>query len=123
MLQVNYIRQNIEVVKERLSIKNFNDLSLVNKVVDLDEKLRKLKSESETLQADMNVASKQIGVLINQGDKSAAEQKKEQVVRNKITIQQLNEQLIITEKLLHDELVKLPNLPHLSVPKGKTPEE
>src|SRR5437588_10409892 len=76
MLQINYIRQKINVVKERLIVKNFEDLSLVDKVVELDEKLRKLKSESETLQADMNAASKQIGLLISKGDKSAAEQKK-----------------------------------------------
>ncbi|HTB52657.1 MAG TPA: serine--tRNA ligase [Ferruginibacter sp.] len=123
MLQINFIRQNIDLVKERLSIKNFSDLSLVDKVVELDEKVRKLKAESETLQAQMNAASKEIGMLMGKGDKDAAEKKKQEVAQEKISIQQLSEQLAAVEKILHDEIVKLPNLPHTSVPKGKTPEE
>ena len=123
MLQVNFIRQNIETVKERLTVKNFNDLSLVDKIVALDEQVRKLKVESETLQAAMNNASKEIGVLMGKGEKEMAAQKKQEVALQKNAIQQLNERLGIHEKQLQDELVKLPNLPHLSVPKGKTPEE
>src|ERR1700756_737149 len=123
MLQINFIRQNVDLVKERLSVKNFSDLSLVDKVVDLDEKVRKLKAESETLQAQMNAASKEIGMLMGKGDKDAAEKKKQEVAQEKISIQQLSEQLATAEKTLHDEIIKLPNLPHISVPKGKTPEE
>lgn len=123
MLQVNFIRQNIDTVKERLAVKHFNDLSLVDKVVALDELVRKLKVESEGLQAEMNAASKEIGMLMGKGQRELAEEKKQQVASQKISIQQLNEQLGTYEKQLHDELVKLPNLPHSSVPKGKTPEE
>lgn len=47
MLQVNFIRQNVDFVKERLSIKNFGDLSAVDKVVELDEQVRKLKVEAK----------------------------------------------------------------------------
>ncbi|UEG50489.1 serine--tRNA ligase [Ferruginibacter lapsinanis] len=123
MLQISYIRQNINIVKEKLGVKNFGDLSLVDKVVSLDEQVRKLKAESESLQASVNAASKEIGMLMGKGDKASAEQKKQEVATQKTTIQNLNEQLSAVEKELHDELVKLPNLPHISVPKGKTPEE
>ncbi len=123
MLQINFIRQNIDIVKERLGVKNFEDLSLVDKVVSLDETVRKLKVESETLQATMNTASKEIGMLMGKGEKEKAGEKKQEVSRHKSSIQQLNEQLNAAEKELQDELVKLPNLPHVSVPKGKTPEE
>jgi seryl-tRNA synthetase len=123
MLQINFIRQNIALVKERLSIRNFSDLSLVDKVVELDEQVRKLKAESETLQASMNTTSKEIGILMGKGDKDTAEKKKQEVAQNKINIQQLTDQLTAAEKTLHDEIIKLPNLPHISVPKGKTPEE
>ncbi|HTB99505.1 MAG TPA: serine--tRNA ligase [Ferruginibacter sp.] len=123
MLQINFIRQNIALVKERLSVRNFSDLSLVDKVVELDEQVRKLKAESETLQASMNATSKEIGILMGKGDKDAAEKKKQEVAQNKINIQQLTDQLTAVEKTLHDEIIKLPNLPHISVPKGKTPEE
>jgi seryl-tRNA synthetase len=123
MLQINFIRQNIDLVKERLSVRNFSDLSLVDKVVELDEQVRKLKAASETLQSTMNAASKEIGLLMGKGDKEAAEKKKQDVAQNKINIQQLTDQLATAEKTLHDEIIKLPNLPHSSVPKGKTPEE
>ena len=123
MLQISFIRQNVELVKERLSVKHFSNISLVDKVVALDEQVRKLKVESETLQSLMNTASKAIGALMGKGDKQAAEQKREEVTLHKATIQQLNEALIIAEKHLQEEIIKIPNLPHSSVPVGKTPEE
>ncbi len=123
MLQISFIRQNAALIKERLSIKYFGDVSLVDKVVELDEHVRKLKVESESLQADMNAASKAIGVLMGKGEKEAAEQKKQEVTQHKSAMQQLHDELAIAEKHLYNEMVKLPNLPHTSVPKGKTPEE
>ena len=123
MLQVNFIRQNTVLVKERLSIKHFGDTSIVDKIVELDEQVRKLKVETETLQASLNTASKEIGMLMGKGEKEAAENKKQEVVLNKSAIQNLNQQLSDAEKLLHDEIITLPNLPHISVPTGKTPED
>jgi seryl-tRNA synthetase len=123
MLQVNFIRQNVELVKERLSVKNFNDLSLVDRVVELDEEVRRLKVESETLQASMNAASKEIGMLMGKGEKDLAENKKQEVSQHKSSLQRLAQELATTEGALHDEIIRLPNLPHISVPKGKTPED
>ncbi|WP_394767050.1 serine--tRNA ligase [Ferruginibacter sp.] len=123
MLQISFIRQNTDLVKERLSVKHFDDLLLVDKVVKIDEQVRKLKVESETLQADLNAASKAIGLLMGKGEKEAAEQKKQEVIQHKFTLQQLNDQLNIAERELHDSMIKFPNLPHTSVPKGKSPEE
>jgi seryl-tRNA synthetase len=123
MLQINVLRQNKELVKERLAAKYFSNISLVDTILSLDEQVRKLKVESETLQATMNAASKEIGMLMGKGEKEKAEQKRNEVTAHKTSIQQLNEQLAVAEKQLQDELVKLPNLPHSSVPKGKTPEE
>jgi seryl-tRNA synthetase len=123
MLQISFIRQNTDLVKQRLSVKHFDDLLLVDKVVKIDEQVRKLKVESETLQADLNAASKAIGLLMGKGEKEAAEQKKQEVIQHKSTLQQLNDQLNIAERELHDSLIKFPNLPHTSVPEGKTPEE
>lgn len=123
MLQINVLRQNKELVKERLTAKYFNNISLVDDILSLDEQVRTLKVQSETLQATANAASKEIGMLMGKGEKEKAEQKKQEVAANKLSIQQLTEQLAAAEKQLHDELVKLPNLPHTSVPTGKTPEE
>lgn len=123
MLQISFIRQNTELVKERLSVKHFSGISLVDKVVELDEQVRKLKVQSETLQADINAASKAIGQLMGKGEKGQAEQKKLEVTQHKSTLQQINEQLASTEKQLQDAIIQFPNLPHASVPLGKTPED
>ena len=123
MLQVNYIRQNTDLVKERLSVRNFGDLSLVDTIVQLDEQVREAKVESESLQAQLNAASKEIGMLMGKGEREAADQKRTQVTENKKQVQQLNEKLETLEKQLYAALVQLPNLPHASVPAGKTPED
>jgi len=123
MLQLTVLRQNKEWVKERLTAKYFSNVSLVDDILSIDEQVRKLKVESETLQASANAASKEIGMLMGKGEKDKAEAKKAEVAAVKVSIQQLNEQLAAAEKQLQEELVKLPNLPHTSVPSGKTPEE
>ena len=91
--------------------------------MELDEQVRKLKVESETLQATMNAASKEIGVLMGKGEKEKAEEKRLEVSSLKDRLAALKGNLILSEEELKDELVKLPNLPHSSVPAGKTPEE
>ena len=123
MLQISFIRQNVELVKEKLRTKHYGDLSVVDKVVALDEQVRNLKVAAESLQAEMNLASKEIGLLMGKGEKEQAEQKKQQVSIHKNNIQQLNDQLTAAEKSLQDELIKLPNLPHSSVSNGKTSED
>ena len=123
MLQIGYIRQHKALVKEKLAVKNFSDLSIIDKILEADEQLRKLKTETEALQAGINAASKEIGMLMGKGEKDAAETKKGEVARHKTDLQNLNQQLADAERSLHDELILIPNLPHSSVPKGKTPEE
>lgn len=123
MLQIGYIRQNTALVKEKLAIKHFADLSVVDKLVELDEQVRKLKTETENIQSSVNAASKEIGMLMGKGEKEAAEAKKQEVAGNKTSLQNLAAKLAEAEKVLYDNLVLLPNLPHSSVPKGKTPED
>jgi seryl-tRNA synthetase len=71
----------------------------------------------------MNAASKEIGLLMAKGDKASAEQKKQEVAELKSVIAAKNGELFLAEEEFKSEIVKLPNLPHTSVPKGKTPEE
>lgn len=123
MLQVAFIRNNTELVKKRLGIKNFKEINLVDTIISLDDERKKLQFEYDETQGKINAASKEIGLLMAKGDKDEAEQKKENVATLKSSLQQINEKLIATEKILHDEIIKLPNLPHTSVPAGKTPEE
>ena len=123
MLQIGFIRQNADFVKERIATKYFTDVNSVDTIIALDEEVRKLKVETETIQAAVNLASKEIGMLMAKGEKDATEIKKQEIAQQKSSQQNLTTQLSNAEKQLHDELVKLPNLPHSSVPKGKTPEE
>lgn len=123
MLQIGYIRQQPTLVKEKLAVKNFGDLQIIDRLLKTDEQVRSLKSETESLQAGINLASKEIGMLMGKGEKAAAEQKKEEVATKKSELQVLSQQLADAEKQLYDDLVLLPNLPHDTVPKGKTPEE
>ena len=66
----------IGLVKESLAVKYFGDISLVDSIISLDEQVRKLKVESEALQATMNAASKEIGMLMGKGEKEKAEAEK-----------------------------------------------
>lgn len=123
MLQVQFIRQNKELVLERLALKHFKEPGLVDEVIALDDQRRKLTLEYDETQAKVNAASKEIGKLMASGDKAAAEARKEEVARFKQALGPIDESLRSTEKLLQDTLVKLPNLPGQNVPAGKTPEE
>ncbi len=123
MLQTGVLRQDAEFVKERLKVKQVADVSVVDSILRIDEQVRRLKTETETVQAGMNIAAKEIGQLMAQGNKDAAEQKRAEVTAQKTSIQEKGQELAALEKQLHDELIKLPNLPHSTVPTGKTPEE
>ncbi|MCC6287066.1 MAG: serine--tRNA ligase [Chitinophagaceae bacterium] len=123
MLQVNTIRQNTAWVKERLAVKHFADISLVDKIIELDDARKKLQLAFDTAQAAVNSSSKSIGQLIAKGQKEEAEKAKQEVAANKQQIATISEQLSETEKQLQAELIKLPNLPSEKVPAGKTPED
>ena len=75
MLQVGFIRQNLDLVKERLAVRNFRETELVDNVVGLDDQRKKLQLESDTAQSRINAISKEIGGLIAKGAKEAAEEK------------------------------------------------
>ena len=123
MLQVNYIRENKEQVLERLSVKNFNQPELVEEIIHLDDLRKSTQAQADDLLAKSNAAAKQIGDLMRNGKKDEVESIKSETSRNKEEIKKLQEDLSGVEHELYQKLVQLPNLPHASVPKGKTPEE
>lgn len=123
MLQLQVLRQDAEGVKQRLAVKHFAEPELVDTVLSLDEQRKKLQLEFDTNQAKVNSASKEIGQLMAKGQKAEAESKKQEVASLKSTLQPISEKLSEIEKQLHDELVKLPNLPSGQVPAGKTPAD
>jgi len=123
MLQIAFIKQNTALVKERLAIKNFADLGLVDEIVSLDDTRKKLQLEFDTTQSKINASSKEIGQLKAKGENETAENRKQEVATLKTTLQPIAEKLAETEKQLQEQIVKLPNLPSEKVPPGKTPED
>lgn len=123
MLQVNYIRQNRDKVLERLAIKNFSQLQLVDEIIALDDERRRVQALFDNTQARVNSASKEIGNFMRLGQKNEAELMKAEVSSLKAQIESLKAQMANVEKQLFDKLILLPNLPAEMVPKGRTPED
>lgn len=123
MLQVNYIRENREQVLERLALRNFKQPELVDQLIMLDDDRRQTQTALDTVLAEANSSAKKIGDLMRQGDKDEAETLKLQSGSFKEQTKTLGDKLTAIETLLQSELILLPNLPHLSVPKGVSPEE
>jgi seryl-tRNA synthetase len=123
MLQLQVLRQDPEGVKKKLAIKHFAGIDLVDTVLSVDEQRKKLQLEFDTNQARVNSTSKEIGQLMAKGNKEEAENRKKEVAALKLTLQPISDKLAEIEKQLHDELVKLPNLPSDKVPAGKTPAD
>ena len=123
MLQVAFIRQHTALVKERLAVKHFKDLQLVDEIVSLDDERKKLQLEFDNTQSKVNSTSKEIGQLMAKGQKEEAENRKQEVAILKAALQPISDRLAVVEKHLQDTIVVLPNLPSEKVPPGKTPED
>lgn len=123
MLQIQVLRNDTAVVKERLSVKNFKNLELIDEIIALDDERKRLQLEYDTTQAGINSASKEIGGLMAKGQKELAEERKKEVADLKSKLSPINEKLITVEKEMQDKLVQVPNLPSSLVPKGFTAED
>lgn len=123
MLQVNILRADAAGVKNRLTIRNFGQPELVDTVIALDDDRKRLQMEFDTTQAKINATSKEIGKLMAQGNKEAAESNKGAIAGWKASLEPIKEQMAKVEQALQEALVLLPNLPSDRVPAGKTPEE
>ena len=123
MLQLQVIRQNPGFIKERLAVKNFKEINLVDEILSLDDQRKKLQAESNATESKINAASKEIGQLMAKGQKEEAEKKKREVAELKSSLQPVADKLDETEKQLQDLLILLPNLPSDKVPPGKTPAD
>jgi seryl-tRNA synthetase len=122
MLQLNLIRQNPAFVKERLAVKHFSPLTLVDDLLLLDERRRKQQFDNDEIQAKINTASKEIGNLMRDGKKAEAEQLKAEVTTLKSTMAD-PAALQEIEQAIQQILYQLPNLPAEQVPVGRKPED
>jgi len=118
MLTLNFIREKKDFVTGRLKIKNFESGEIIERILSIDSERREIQVKADNMQAEMNRISKEIGSLIKEGKKSEAESAREKTFSIKNEIRILTERLAPLEEQLREEIIKLPNLPHESVPPG-----
>jgi seryl-tRNA synthetase len=123
MLQLTVIRENKEEVIARLSKRNIDAKSLVEKVLSLDENKRVIQTKLEELLAESNKISKEIGQLMKSGNKEEAEALKNRTTEIKLTSKELQDQVNALQEQLTEELYKIPNTPAAIVPNGKDAED
>src|SRR6185312_8001297 len=123
MLELSYIRRSPEEVVERLSVKNFDAKSIIDEILAMDEKRRSTQTNLDGILAQLNKASKEIGELFKAGKRAEADELKADTGKRKLEISALEEEMRKIEAELQSKAVLLPNTPHSSVPKGKTPED
>ena len=124
MLDIKFLRENPEIVKQNIRNK-FQDskLPLVDEVIKLDEEYRKIKLESDTLRGDRNKLSKQIGMLMAQGKREEAEAVKAQVTANAKRLAELEALEIEYQEKIKRIMMVIPNIIDPSVPIGKDDSE
>ena len=124
MLDIKFVRENPEIVKENIR-KKFQDqkLVLVDEVIALDQENRSIKQEVEALRANKNKISKQIGALMAQGKRDEAEEVKKQVAASGARIEELSAREKEVEEKIKKNMMIIPNIIDASVPIGKDDSE
>ena len=124
MLDIRFLRENPDLVKENIK-KKFQDrkLPMVDEAIALDQKRRDIQAEADQLRADKNKISKEIGKFMAQGDKAAAEEAKQKVAAFSKRLAELEEEAPKVEEELRKIMLVIPNIIDDSVPIGKDDSE
>ena len=124
MLDIKFVRENPDVVKQNIKNKfQESKLELVDEVIELDQKNRDIKNELQSLQANRNKLSKQIGALMGQGKKEEAEEVKKQVTAQADRMAELSAYEKEVEEKIRKIMMVIPNIIDPSVPIGKDDSE
>lgn len=123
MLDIKLVREKADFVRERLAARGAGDEAHVDELLRLDEQRRKALAEVETLKATRNRVSKEIGALMGQKKTAEAEAKKTETRELGDRISELDKQAVAAETGRNEFMLRLPNLPHESVPVGKSAED
>ena len=124
MLDLKFVRENPEIVKQNIRNK-FQDekLPMVDEVIALDVKRRQTQQEADELRASRKKISKQIGALMAQGKKEEAEEVKQQVTKNAERLAELEAQEAEIGEKVTSIMMRIPNIIDPSVPIGKDDSE
>ncbi|PLX24552.1 MAG: serine--tRNA ligase [Salinivirgaceae bacterium] len=123
MLSVQFINENKDAVIEALKVKNFNAESIINEIVSIDQYRRDTQKNVDDNKAQMNSISKEIGILFKEGKRDEAEVAKRKTADIKEDIKTYEAKLREVEEHIHKLLTEIPNVPHISVPKGNSDED
>ncbi len=123
MLQISYLRENKAEAIERLSKRNIDAQALIEKAIYLDDVRKDIQLKFDSVQAEINKASKAIGAMIAQGKKEEAEAIKNKIAQRKDESRDLELALKRAEADVIAHLYTIPNAPSLSVPSGKSAED
>ena len=124
MLDIKFVRENPEIVKENIK-KKFQDkkLPLVDEVIELDDERRKVVARADELRANRNKISKQIGALMAQGKRDEAEEVKKQVTAQAQELDKLAKRETELGAEVTKRMMMIPNIIDESVPIGKDDSE
>jgi len=123
MLQVPFIRENQELVIERLAKRNIDATEMITEVIKLDEERRQTQTELDNTLAESNALSKEIGMLYKSGKADEANAIKDKTAQLKEDSKALAEKLNRTSEILDELLYKIPNVPNEIVPTGNSDED
>jgi seryl-tRNA synthetase len=123
VLDIKLIREKADFVRQRLASRGAGDEALVEKILQSDDARRKLLAEVEALKSQRNKVSKEIGALMGQKKIEEAEAKKKETRDMGDRITQLDKEVAECDAKRDELMLQLPNLPHESVPAGKSAED
>ncbi|MCX6250135.1 MAG: serine--tRNA ligase [Bacteroidetes bacterium] len=123
MLQLQVLRENPEEIIKHLAIKHFDGGEIIPNIIALDDRRKETQKQLDDNLSQANILAKEIGVLFQTGKSAEANKLKERTTDLKNTSKELSINLESTKKELDELLVRVPNLPHSSVPPGNSAED
>jgi len=123
MLDVTFIRENPEEVKQAMRNKGEDNVEVVDELLNVDEQWRSMVEETDKLRSESNTKAKKIGQLMGQGKKEEAQDIIDYTSKLKEDIQEKEDRLRSLKKAREELLLQIPNVPHKSVPVGKTEDD
>lgn len=120
MLTLQQIKENPELIVERLAVKGFDGKEAIAQIIELDKRRRELQLKNDNSAAELNKLAASIGALMKAGEKEQAQKVKESVATIKESQKAIADELSSTEKKITDILLSVPNIPCAMVPEGRT---
>lgn len=124
MLNVNYIRENFDKIVELMEVRSIDKLpAKLKEIISLDDERKSIQQELESILSESNSLAKEIGMLFKTGKAADANELKAKTSALKETSKALQEKQNTNKAALEDKLLQIPNVPHPTVPAGKSDEE